>query len=209
MGKNGFFTVDELESTKFDVMDFQGRWKESLGRPEKAGVWIIYGDSFNGKTFFTIELVKYLTQFVKHKIIINSLEEGKTESMKLTSINANLRSVKDKILFGDRVPISVIRERLKKQRSPEIIVIDSIQYTGLKIKEYEELVNEFRNKLFIFLSHVDGKLPRGSLAKYVRYDSMIKIYVEGYKAFVKSRFGGGKPFIIHPEKAAIYHGDIT
>jgi hypothetical protein len=205
---NRFFSVDELESTKFDVMDFKGEWLHCLGRPEKAGIWIIYGESYHGKTNFTVKLAKYLTQFVKNKVLINSLEEGKTESFKLTSIRSGLKQVKEKILLGDRVPMVDVEARLLKQRSPEIIIVDSLQFTKLNKTTFEKLSNRFRKKLFIFVSNADGKIPRGALAKHVKNEAMIKIRVEGYKAFPESRFGGGKPFIIHEQKAAEYHGKI-
>jgi hypothetical protein len=203
-----FFSVDELEATKFDVMPFEGKWLASLGRPEKAGVWIIYGESYNGKTNFMVQLVKYLTGFVKHKILVNSLEEGKSESFKLTSKRSNLSTVKDKILLGNKVSIEKVKERLRRQRSPEIIVIDSLQYTELTKAEFKKLKEDFPNKLWIFISHADGKVPRGSLAKFMKNDAMIKIRVEGFKAFPEGRFGGGEPYVIDSERAAIYHGEI-
>lgn len=205
---NGFFSVDELERTKFDVMDFKGGWLDSLGRPERAGVWIIYGESYHGKTNFTVQLAKYLTQFVKHKVLINSLEEGKTESFRLTSLRSNLNTVKKKILLGNRVSMQDVEKRLRSRRSPEVIVTDSIQFTDLDKKKFNKLIKDFPNKLFIFISNADGKIPRGALAKHVKNAAMIKIRVEGYKAFPESRFGGGEPYVIHAEKAAIYHGEI-
>ena len=43
---------------------------------------------------------------------------------------------------------------------------------------------------FIFISQADkaGKDPAGSVAKHIRYDADIKIKVEGYKAFVTTRY---------------------
>ena len=205
----GFFSVDELETTKFDVMDFKGSWLDCLGRPEKAGVWIIYGESYHGKTNFTVKLAKYLTGFVKNKVLINSLEEGKTESFRLTSLRSDLASVKDKILLGNRVPMARVVERLRKQRSPEVIITDSIQFTDLNKKTYQKLIEDFPKKLFIFISNADGKIPRGALAKHVKNAAMIKIRVEGFKAFPESRFGGGEPYVIHAEKAAVYHAELN
>lgn len=205
---NDFFSVHELETTEFDVMEFTGEWEECLGKPEKAGTWLIYGESYNGKTGFVLQLVKYMTHFVKHKILINSLEEGKTESFKLAIRRTNLSVVGNKILLGNRVPMPKVKERLRKQRSPEIVVIDSLQYADLNRKTYKALKNEFPNKLFIFVSHADGKVERGALAKHIRNDAHIKIRVEGFKAFPESRFGGNKPYVINHEKAAQYHGEI-
>lgn len=80
--------------------------------------------------------------------------------------------------------------------------------TGLNKQEYIALKEEFKNKLFIFNSHADGKEPKGSVAQFVRYDADIKVRVEGYKAFPASRFGGGEPFTIWDKGAAEYWMDI-
>lgn len=204
-----FYSVHELESTKFNLLEFEGKWEASFGQPEVCGVWLIYGESFNGKSSFTVQLAKYLTQFVKHKVLINSLEEGKSQSFKLNIQRAALTKPEaDKILLGDRVPMEKVAERLRKQRSPEIVITDSLQYTGLDKKSYTELKEEFRKKLWIFISQADGAIPRGALAKHIRFDADIKIRVEGFKAFPESRFGGGEPYVINAERAAKYHGNI-
>ena len=205
---NDFFSVTELENTKFKVMEFEGKWLESFGKPEAKGVWIIYGESFHGKSSFMTQLAKYLTGFVKHKVLINSLEEGKSHSLKLNIQRAALGTVADKILLGNRQPIEAVKNRLKSRRSPEIIFTDSIQYTDLNKKTYNQLRDEFSSKLWVFISQADGKEPRGALAKHVRFDADVKIRVEGYKAFVESRYGGGKVFIIDAERAAAYWGEI-
>lgn len=205
---NDFFSVTELENTKFKVMEFEGKWLESFGKPEAKGVWIIYGESFHGKSSFMTQLAKYLTGFVKHKVLINSLEEGKSHSLKLNIQRAALGTVADKILLGNRQPIEAVKNRLKSRRSPEIIFTDSIQYTDLNKKTYYQLRDEFSSKLWVFISQADGKEPRGALAKHVRFDADVKIRVEGYKAFVESRYGGGKVFIIDAERAAAYWGEI-
>ena len=205
---NDFFSVTELENTKFKVMEFEGKWLESFGKPEAKGVWIIYGESFHGKSSFMTQLAKYLTGFVKHKVLINSLEEGKSHSLKLNIQRAALGTVADKILLGNRQPIEAVKNRLKSRRSPEIIFTDSIQYTDLNKKTYHQLRDEFSSKLWVFISQADGKEPRGALAKHVRFDANVKIRVEGYKAFVESRYGGGNVFIIDAERAAAYWGEI-
>ncbi len=111
-------------------------------------------------------------------------------------------------MLGNKVPISKIKVRLNAQRSPEIIINDSIQYTDLDKKSYNQLREDYNNKLWIFTSQADGKIPRGALAKHVRFDADVKIRVEGYKAFVQSRYGGGEEFIIDAERAAQYWGKI-
>lgn len=203
---NDFFSVDEIESTKFKDFDFDGKWEASFGKPEARGVWIIYGKSYNGKSSFMMQLAKYLTGFVKNKVLINSLEEGKTKSFQMNVDRSGIATVKDKVLFGNRVPMEKLCERLEKQRSPEIIMIDSLQYSKLNQKSFEELRERFRNKLWIFISQADKSgEPKGSLAENIKFDADVKIKVVGFKAFPESRFGGGEEFIIDAERAANYY----
>ncbi|HAO08175.1 MAG TPA: ATP-dependent serine protease, partial [Chryseobacterium sp.] len=151
----------------------------------------------------------YLTGFVKNKVLINSLEEGKTKSFQMNIERSGINAVADKVLFGDRVPMEKLFEKLRKQRSPEIIMIDSVQYSKMNKKSFDNLREEFRNKLWIFISQADKSGdPKGSLAIDIRFDADVKIKVEGFKAFPESRFGGGEEFIIDPERAAKYHGQI-
>jgi hypothetical protein len=99
--------------------------------------------------------------------------------------------------------------RLKKRKSPDVMIIDSVQYTGLKYAHYVELMSIFRRKLFILISHADGKLPEGRVAKSIRYDANVKVWIEGYMAFPMSRYGGGRPFTIWQEGAAQFFNPNT
>ena len=93
----------------------------------------------------------------------------------------------------------------KLKKSPDIIFIDSLQYTGMTKISYKALKTTFPNKLFIFNSHAEGKYPYGTLGNFVRYDADIKIRVEGYKAMCLSRLGGDKePYTIWQQGAADY-----
>lgn len=48
--------------------------------------------------------------------------------------------------------------------------------------------SRFPRKLFIFISHADGKNPKGGVADSIRYDCSCKIYVEGFRAVAASRY---------------------
>ncbi|MGQ1889158.1 hypothetical protein ACT29H_01825 [Thermophagus sp. OGC60D27] len=198
-------SVTQLYNYKPHVMPFTGKWKASFGEPERGGSWIIWGHSGNGKTRFALQLCKYLTKF--GKVAYNSLEEGASRSMQIAFESERMHEVSRNIILLDQEPIDELIKRLKKHKSPHIIAIDSIQYSGLTYASYKALRAEFPRKLFILISHADGKHPSGRVAKQIRYDSFVKIWVEGYRAEVMSRYGGGKHFIIWPEGAAEYWGD--
>jgi len=199
-------SVDQLLKKKFIDMPFKGKWEKSFGIPERSGVWIIYGMSGNGKTNFALQLCKYLSLF--GKVIYDTLEEGARKSFQIAVRRANMRSAARNFKILNREHLEFLKIRLRAHKSSHIIVIDSIQYSGLKKSEYIELKEEFDDKLFIFISHAEGKNPKGALADFVRYDADVKIRIEGHKAFPTSRYGGNEEFVIWQQGAQDYWGDI-
>lgn len=198
-------SVDEMLRMTFIEMPFEGDWKKSFGEPERSGVWLIYGQSGNGKTSFALQLARYLCQF--GRVAYNTLEEGARKSFQLNIKRNNLHTVSKKFIILSE-PMEDLERRLEKRKSPDVCIIDSFQYCALTKGDYKRLKAKFPNKLFIFLSHAEGKQPEGRAAKFVKYDADVKVRVEGYKAFILSRFGGNEPFVIWAEGAAEYHGDI-
>lgn len=198
-------SVDEMLRMTFIEMPFEGEWKNSFGAPERSGVWIIWGHSGNGKTSFALQLARYLCEF--GRVAYNTLEEGPRKSFQRALQRSNMQLVSKRFIILNE-GIEDLYKRLEKRKSPDIIVIDSFQYCALTKAEYKKLKSSFPNKLFIFISHAEGKQPEGRTAKFVKYDADVKIHVEGYKAFIMSRFGGNEPYVIWSEGAAEFHGDI-
>jgi hypothetical protein len=160
--------------------------------------------SANGKTRFALQLAKYMANFVR--VAYDSLEEGLSLSMQHAIEEVGMSDVKRNFMFLDKEPIQELTERLKKQRSPQVVIIDSLQYTGMSYADYRTLRDTFRHKLFVFVSHADGRDPKGNVGKSIKYDAFVKVYVEGYKAFPQSRFGGGSEFTIWVNGAKQYWG---
>ena len=194
-------SIYELMRRNFRTLPFEGVWKQFIGEPEVAGAWLIWGNSGQGKTHFSLQLAKYLSGF--GRVYYNALEEGISESLRL-AVKRERISSRTRITFLDKEPVTELKERLNRHKSPNIILIDSIQYTGMSYTDYKALRNEFPKKLFVFISHADGKEPAGRVAKSVRYDVDVKIRIEGYKAFVQSRYGGRGEYVIWQEGAERY-----
>ena len=184
-------SVSDIRKYKPVELNFTGAWKASIGTPELCGTWLIWGNSANGKTRFALQLAKYLTNF--RRVAYNSLEEGLSKSMKEAIIDTGLN--KNFVLL-DKEPVEELKSRLRKRRSPDVILIDSLQYTGLSYGQYKELRKEFPHKLFIFISHAEGNEPKGNVARSIRYDAFVKIPVIGYAAYPQSRFGGGEKYVV-------------
>lgn len=190
---------------KIPSFPFTGAWEASLGRPAKSGTWLVWGHSGNGKTSFVMQLAKYLCKF--EKVIYDSLEESTGLSVQKSLRRHGMADVARRFVILDREPIEALSERLRRKKSPSVIIVDSLQYSGLTYPAYKKLKEEFsKSKLFIFISHAEGTRPEGRVGRKVEYDADIKIFVEGFKASCKSRFMDrpGVPFIIWEEGAIKY-----
>lgn len=198
-------------AARFEVAEFTGEWLASFGRPELRGTWIIWGDSGSGKTTFTLMLCKYLANF--GRVAYDSLEQGLSLSLQKAWERVGMIEAGKSVILLNKEDLPELTARLRKRKSPEIIIIDSLQYlTKFYMQQLKDLKAEFPDKLFIFISQADkaGKDPDGHMAKKIRYDADIKIKVEGFKAFVTTRYEdtekgeGGADFIIWEQGAAEY-----
>ncbi|MXV37696.1 hypothetical protein GO491_03225 [Flavobacteriaceae bacterium Ap0902] len=203
------YSVSNILNKRFKTLDFQGEWKASLGQPDKAFSAMAWGGSSNGKTDFMIQLAKYLCNF--GRVAYNSMEEGVSHTFQMAMERHFMESVDGKFILLDREPWGEMVARMKRHKSPQFLIVDSIQYAGITRKEYKELKEymKSKNKGLIFLSHAQGKEPKGALAQFIRYDVDIKIPVEGFRAFPEGRLnGGGEPYTIWHDGAAKYHGEV-
>lgn len=201
-----------LCDAKFQVADFTGDWLATIGKPELRGAWIIFGESGSGKTHFALQLLAYLSRFVD-RVAYDTIEQGCSLSFQNSWNDANMGELGNKVVIYDRDQIPALRERLRKRKSPQIVVIDSITaLVGFTRTTFASLMSEFPDKLFIFIAHEEGGKPYPAVARHVRKLSEVKIRVEGFKAFPITRFaspdGGGEPFVIWEEGASRYHADI-
>ena len=198
--------VREVLSMKFDTFPFSGAWYYAFGTPERRGIWIIWGNTGSGKTSFVMQLCKELCKY--GRVAYDSLEEGACLTMQNSLKRFNMQEVNGKFLLLDVEPIDQLCLRMKRQKSPDFVVIDSLQYTQLTYAQFIKIKEAYRNKLIIFISHASGTNPDGRVAKKVAFDAALKIYVEGKRAFSKGRFiGPVGHFDVWPEEAAAYYGE--
>lgn len=190
--KKNKMTPRDMAKTIDRVMPFEGAWERFMGRPEECGCWIVWGRSYSGKTRLTLAMVKYIAE-LGYKVAYVSLEEGNSVSMRKAFAEACMEGVNGRLTLWCGMDVEDMKTELRKQRSPKVVVIDSLQYLGINYQGYKQLKSEFSDKLFIFISHANEKKePDGSTANKVRYDSMVKILVDGFRAKAFSRYGGGE-----------------
>jgi hypothetical protein len=211
-----------ISEYKYRGAGFDGKWLASFGDVPLYGVWFIYGGSGSGKTTFTLQLAKYLTCF--GKVFFNSLEMKFLRTVKKLIMPADLKIAWNRVKMnevGGRIiagteQLDELRTRLSAKRSPNIIIIDSLRYIRLADKKqrvkFDDLVDffeEFPDRLFVVVGHGDGAEPRGAIGIDMLFHSAVKIHVEGYKAYVTTRFPvseewTGEPFVIWERGANEY-----
>lgn len=195
-------SVANIMAMKRRTLPFEGEWQEAFGQPEYEGAWIIYGKSGQGKTSFALQLAKALHD-MGLSILFLSLEMGFSRDYKdgLKEVGFN-EYTKD---FGsiDHVEdLQQLQECLSKERSADVIFVDSVQYLSnlcnAKSDDFLHLHKKYRGnkrtpgKIFIYISHVDGKEVDGKVAYEVKRDCFKRIYVEGFKASYMGRGRGGE-----------------
>ena len=196
------WTAKNVLEAKFKGLDFTGEWERVFGKPERAHSWIIWGRSSSGKTTFCFKLAKYLGEF--ERVLYNSMEEGLSKSIQRTYQRSGISEKNGVLLVNESM--EALANRLRQHKSPNVVFIDSVKYTRFKWDDYERFCAEFPSKIFIWVTHAKGKEPKGALSEDIWYDSFVKIYVEGFRAFVSSRFSemSESKMDIWPEKAAKY-----
>ncbi len=200
-------SLKQLKAKKYKFLpDVPENISASFGVLIKNFIMIAYGDSGNGKSNLIVQLLKVFTQH--GNCLYVALEEGHGYSMQRL-VNEHLGDeYSGKVMFADHtMTYSRLCARLEKQRKEQFIIIDSVQYWDIDYEMYKALKERFPQKTFIFISHAKGKKPEGKTASDIEYDATIKIRVQGYIGFMKSRLGGNKPYVIWEEGARRYWGD--
>lgn len=199
-------SVTDVLRMKKETFKFEGTWADAFGEPERKGVWFVWGQSGSGKTTFVMQLCKELSRF--GKVAYNSLEEGDGLTMRNMLMTNGMSDVKKNFVLLNAERMSDLGRRLAKRKSPDIVVIDSFQYTEMSFKEYLRFTQVHGDKLLIFISQAEGSRPAGRTARSVMYDASLKIWVEGYRAFSKGRYiGPTGQYTIWEERAKIYWGE--
>lgn len=197
--------IQQLKTKKYNYLEnLSEQILQSFGQLTDNFIMIIWGKSGNGKSNFIMQFLREMVAY--GKVLYVSLEEGFEASFQNNAVR-HMRDVDSGVLFADHtMTFDQLMKFLAKKRSPKFIVIDSIQYWGIRYSNYKKLKERFPYKTFIFISHAQGKEPAGKTANDIRYDAGVKVYVEGYVAFVVSRFkeGVSKPYIVWPDGAKHY-----
>jgi hypothetical protein len=200
------------QKTYNDVAGLSEQMRAAIGDIEDAFDACIHGPSGNGKSNFTVILLKDLIRSLKCRCEYVAYEEAHAKTIRKTMIERHnmLAELGNVLQITDHYTFEQLYAKMAKRKSAKIWVIDSIQASGFTAEQCGKLKQDFvlskRKKIIIYVSWAEGKLPLGACAKSVEYYANIKIRVEGLIAFMKSRYGGNKNYVIWEEQAKKYWG---
>ena len=179
-------------------------WQDCLGEEiARNGTVFFWGGSGNGKSTAVMSFAKMLASF--GRVLYVSREEGFSVSFQNTVARLGMADCGAAFQVIDEETVETLTERLSKPKSPEFVIIDSVQVMGLSYQAFRGLKERFPRKLFVLVSQVDGKQPDGRGAKKMMYDADLKLWVEGHTVFSKGRFiGRTGTFVIWQEGADRY-----
>lgn len=164
-------------------------WRGCLGDEiAREGSVFFWGGSGNGKSTAVMSFAKMLA--ASGRVLYVSREEGYSLSFQNTLARMGMADCGAAFQVIDDDDVKTLTERLSQKRSPDFVVIDSIQVMGLQYRDFLELKRRFPRKLFVLVSQVHGKQPDGRPATRMMYDADLKIWVEGHTAYSKGRFIG-------------------
>ena len=119
------YSPKEVQSMNIPRFEFEGEWEAAFGKPDRTGTWIIWGHSGNGKSRFVMKLAKYLCQWCT--VAYNSLEESTGRDYEKKHKQGRMEEENKRFQILERETIEEHTTRLKKRRSPDVIIIDSLQ----------------------------------------------------------------------------------
>lgn len=180
---------------QFVTLPFEGLFKDCFGEPEDNFSMIIYGESGNGKTEAEVKVCKELTKY--GNVYFNSKEQGISRSLQTAWIRNGMHEVDGKVQVAHKEDYEHMIQRLKRKKSAKIVFLDSIQHSKLTYDRWLEMRRIFPKKIFVLISHSEGRKPQGADAKKIEYDVDIKCFVKDFLMYVRSRFGGGASFMIY------------
>lgn len=201
----------QFGQTKSHPVGLDGKWRDSLGEVEYPFWAIVYGLSSNGKTRFTVQLIKKLSDY--GVVEYYSYEERHGSTLRRAMHETGFDDTKYPVRWIDPIVdtkkgknekshVQRLDERLSKRGGAKFIVIDSVDYTNMKLAEYKALREKhYKKKVLIFISHAEGKRPATWVGKKIEYDVDIKIRVDKYIAYASGRFSGKAPYIVWEDKA--------
>lgn len=187
----------------FDRLNLIKIWRDTVGTPDKKFSCLIWGESGNGKTTGILRFIKALCDCGLRATYL-SLEEGHSATMQdALRREGIIDNYSGKIILAANATFEEFIEYFTKRGSPDIAVIDSIDVWNLTKAQYLYMRQKLKNKIIIMITWSSGRKPKTENSKAIEYLVDIKLFVNHFMIWPKSRFGGNIPQAIWEERARL------
>lgn len=204
--------VYQLGQKTYDILSLNDKFKPCFGSIPRNVEITFAGGSGHGKTEGVMQFVKHLCE-IGLSIDWISYEQGHGFDLQQAVIRNNMIDVAKNFQItdphADKDPNTTyfqdFENKVKKRGSPDIYVIDSTQYSHFTEADYLYLKRKYGHKKgFIWISHIEGRKLRGTLANTIAELGGVTVWVKNYIAEpVKNRFGGNEKFVIYEKRARL------
>ncbi|MBL6448550.1 ATP-binding protein [Fulvivirga sp. 29W222] len=198
MAKN--YGKSDIMNWKFDELEMPQEWADHLGTVCENFRMLIEGPSGHGKTEYVMKLAKMLATHYG-KVNFNSTEQGKSSTFQIAYKRNKMYEIKgSKFMLAEKSQkvFEPYFKKVQKPNSGRVLIIDSLDYMKLTFDQFKQLHERFPHKAIIITCWND---PMDTHAKKIKYCCDIKVSVKDFKAAIRSRFGGNKPFIIWDQRS--------
>ena len=181
--ETGIMNSWDLQNYQYDMYPFKGEWEALMGRPSIPFACMVYGKPKNGKSIFSIQFAKYLSENFGTVLYV-AAEEGFSYTLqkKLTEFGMHNQNLH----FGNYREIEPLRQALNGQKF-DFVFLDSVNYMNLTPEQIEELKAENPETSFITINQATKNGgARGSLVMEHNCDVIIEV-IQGV-AYHRGRF---------------------
>jgi hypothetical protein len=181
--ETGIMNSWDLQNYQYDMYPFTGEWEALMGRPSIPFACMVYGKPKNGKSIFSIQFAKYLSENFGTVLYV-AAEEGFSYTLqkKLTEFGMHNQNLH----FGNYREIEPLRQALNGQKF-DFVFLDSVNYMNLTPEQIEELKAENPETSFITINQATKNGgARGSLVMEHNCDVIIEV-IQGV-AYHRGRF---------------------
>ena len=181
--ETGIMNSWDSQNYQYDMYPFTGEWEALMGRPSIPFACMVYGKPKNGKSIFSIQFAKYLSENFGTVLYV-AAEEGFSYTLqkKLTEFGMHNQNLH----FGNYREIEPLRQALNGQKF-DFVFLDSVNYMNLTPEQIEELKAENPETSFITINQATKNGgARGSLVMEHNCDVIIEV-IQGV-AYHRGRF---------------------
>jgi hypothetical protein len=127
-------SLQDFQKVEFNNLEMSNEYKNLFGNPPENFCMLVYGESGNGKSTWSINFAEYLAN--NHgKVLFNSSEEGLGETLKRKLIDKSSRYLD----LSQCKNFENLKATLPKKGKYRFLFIDSVNDMNLTVKDLKEL----------------------------------------------------------------------